>query len=256
MAEMISLCRDGERRTGLQIDLIFQIGDFEPHRHEGDLKTMAAPAKYRHLGDFPSVFGGAIELPWPVFFIGGNHEPYGFLDQHQDGVEICTHCTYLGRAFAGEIHGLNVCALSGIFNTRQFERPLPPLDGFGKVSNKAYTYFRESHVEHLLARESADILLLHDWPKGAIAEQDRQDFELQGRSQRYLSVGNEWARLLVEQLRPSLVVAGHMHRSYRSRFIWGQEETLFVALGKVDFGPKAVALFQLKGGLFKEIDTA
>lgn len=254
IAVVVSFVQDAQRRVGLAIDFVLQVGDFEPHRNEEDMKSMAAPSKYKRLGDFPSVYSEDIEFPWPVFFIGGNHEPYGFLDQHPLGFELCTNCTYLGRTLAGKIQGVNICALSGVFNEKYFQQPLPPVENIGRVSNKEYTYFRENHVEHLFAWESADVLVLHEWPIGVIAEEDQSEFERQRRSLRYSSVGNEYAWLLMEHLKPTLVVAGHMHRAFRSQLSWGQQNSLFAALAKVNHAPGAVALFQLRDELLRGID--
>jgi len=44
-----------EARIGRSIHVVLQVGDFEPHRDEADLRTMAAPAKYKQLGDYCSV---------------------------------------------------------------------------------------------------------------------------------------------------------------------------------------------------------
>lgn len=250
--ELVALLRDAEARLGRPVDFVLQAGDFEPIRHAEDLQTMAAPARYRQLGDFPAVWAGELALPRPVYFIGGNHEPVGFLKQHPNGFTLCHNCTYLGRAFAGTIHGVRVCALSGIFHPEKFTELLPAADRKRQVSPKEYSYFRESHVEFLLDQPGADVLVLHEWPAGVVAERDAAEFERRRRSLRYDAVGNEWARLLVEHLQPVLVIAGHMHHPYRSAVRTAGDDatgdgggTLFAALNKVGNGPGALAVFEL-----------
>lgn len=242
--ELVDLLLDAEARLGRSVDFVLQAGDFEPIRHADDLRTMAAPARYRQLGDFPAVWVGELALPRPVFFIGGNHEPVGFLKQHPDGFTLCHNCTYLGRAFAGSIQGVRVCALSGIYHPGKFTEPLPAANGKRQVSPKEYSYFREPHVEFLLDQPGTDVLVLHEWPAGVVAAEDAAEFERRRRSLRYDAVGNEWARLLVDHLRPALVIAGHMHHPYRSTVVTGGREVLFAGLARVGDGSGAVAVFE------------
>ncbi|MDJ0554323.1 MAG: metallophosphoesterase [Microcoleaceae cyanobacterium MO_207.B10] len=76
--KMIGLLQNWENYSGQKLTFILQVGDFEPHRNEADLATMDAPTKYRKLGDFPDFYEQRSIFPWPIWFIGGNHEPYGF----------------------------------------------------------------------------------------------------------------------------------------------------------------------------------
>jgi len=234
------------------VDFVLQAGDFEPIRHADDLRTMAAPARYRQLGDFPAYWAGERDFPRPVYFIGGNHEPVIFLNERPEGFTLCANCTYLGRAFAGTIHGVRVCALSGIFHPEKFTLPLPVPDRKRQLSPREYSYFREAHVEFLLDQPGADVLVLHEWPAGVVAASDADEFERLRRSLRYDAVGNEWAQLLVEHLQPALVIAGHMHHSYRTTVRTAGDDaigdgggTLFAALNKVGDGPGALAVFEL-----------
>lgn len=96
------------------LDFVLQVGDIECHRDEEDLKYMAAPAAKRELGDFWRFKSGVEDLRWdlerfgPLLFIGGNHEPYRFLDgmveSNPAAVEpyslgdACPGFYYLGRA--------------------------------------------------------------------------------------------------------------------------------------------------------------
>ena len=62
------------------LDLVLQCGDAQPFRNEDDLEYMHCPKKYRELGDFRVFYEGAEQFPLPVLFIGGNHEPWNFLN--------------------------------------------------------------------------------------------------------------------------------------------------------------------------------
>jgi hypothetical protein len=112
---LVRLLVDWEKKSGLKIDLVLQVGDLEPHRHEADLETMSAPVKYRKLGDFREVFDGRTAFPWPVIFIGGNHEPYGALDEHPEGYELCPNIIYLGRSGLRHLEEvIRIVGLSGV----------------------------------------------------------------------------------------------------------------------------------------------
>ncbi|WP_394829167.1 metallophosphoesterase [Pendulispora albinea] len=254
MHAMVRLLSAWEKRSKRSLSLVFQVGDFEPHRHEADLATMAAPAKYKQLGDFSDYASGAKVFPWPLYFIGGNHEPYGFLDARPEGFELTPNCHYLGRASAIELHGLRIVGLSGIYREDAFQQTRPPLSSIGKVSNKAFTYFTEGDIERALGFERADVLLLHDWPEAIVDPADAEDFEQQRRSMRYDKVGNEYGRLLADGLRPQLILCGHMHKSYRAtiRHPTG-DVTEVCCLANVQQGSSATAVFQVADGRIREV---
>lgn len=206
-----------ERALKIKLDLVLQVGDFEPHRHEADLRTMCAPSKYKTLGDFSDYHRGWRSFPWPVIFIGGNHEPHGWLEQHPEGFELIPNCEYLGRARIVERAGLKVAGLSGIYNDQVFEQLRPSYQHLERVSNKAFIYFNAQDLDALLAQAEqtgpVDILLVHEWPEGMLADEDREAFA--ARTHRKGDPGNPMAKLLLELLNPRVVACGHMHARYR-----------------------------------------
>jgi len=242
---MVRLLCGWESKSGQALSFVLQVGDFEPVRHAQDLESMAAPAKYRAIGDFPDFVAGRAAFPWPVYFIGGNHEPYGLLDQLPRGGDIIHHCTYLGRAGMLELEGLRIAGLSGIFHAASFEEPRPRLEELGRTSKKEYTYFRKDDVDQAASFASADILLVHEWPDGVIDPADSQEFENTRRSSKYDAVGNEYARLLMELLEPRLVLCGHMHKRYRNRVALESGKTVEVrCLASVPQGRDSVSVFR------------
>jgi lariat debranching enzyme len=244
--EMVVLITEWEARTGKRISFVLQVGDFEPHRNEADLESMAAPSKYRVLGDFPDFYSGELSFPWPVYFIGGNHEPYGFLDLTPKGAKISENCFYLGRVGDVEISGLKVVGLSAIFNEDKFSVPRPGVSELGTRKKKDYTYFTDDDLDRALDFGKTDILLLHEWPARIIADADWALFEQQRRSMRYTSVGNEQARLLIDLLLPRLVLCGHMHKKYRNQIRLKSGAMVNVCcLSNVQQGEDSVAFFRI-----------
>lgn len=201
------------RRLATRPDFALQVGDFEPHRHDEDLRSMDAPSKYKALGDFVDFYEGRQRFCCPLYFIGGNHEPYGWLEEHTAGAELADQIHYIGRAEAIEVHGLRVVGLSGIYNEGTFAGPRPPISMLDELSNKSWIYFNEADIERALELERADILVVHEWPDGIVADEDLDVLGATAR-RKGLPLGNPWARVLLDELRPRLVICGHMHTFY------------------------------------------
>lgn len=256
MDMMVSLLKGLESAIKKEINFVLQVGDFEPHRNEEDLSTMAAPAKYRKLGDFHKYYKGELFFPWPIYFIGGNHEPYGFLEQITCGSEICCNCYYIGRANSKEIFGLTVSGLSGIYREDYYSNPRPKVEEIFAKSNKLYSYFNNNDIEYLLTLTKTDILMLHEWPSDIIRPTDEREINTLRQQLNYDGVGNQYSRLLIEFLEPQLVLCGHMHKSYRSEITTESGKLVNVCcLSNVKQGIGSVALFSLNKdqNIIKEI---
>jgi hypothetical protein len=83
-----------------------------------------------------------------------------------------------------------------------------------------------------------DILLLHEWPRGAATAEAAAG---QRRAGDIGGPGNDDARALVDLLEPRLVLAGHTHWPHRS---WLSKRTQFIGLGHIDKGRDAFAVFR------------
>ena len=179
-------------------DLVLQVGDAEALRDQTDLDAVHTPAKYRKLGDFSLLLPG--DLACPVYFIGGNHEPYEPLDiAAMNSVTVPIpwgpNVYYLGRTGAITLHGLNIAWLSGIERVEML-----PARNIGK---KEKTYYLASEIE-LVKRKglrlgSIDVVITHDWPSGI----------REGR-------GTDLIRSITEKLQPQLHVCGHLHSSFEA----------------------------------------
>lgn len=244
MNRMVSFLQSWTKTAHRELAFVLQVGDFEPHRDEADLATMAAPARYKHLGDFADYHQNRRRFPWPVYFIGGNHEPHGHLDATPEGALVATNCQFLGRVGVVEPRGLRVVGVSGIHEEAGFQKPHPPLSLLGTVSLKDFTCFNEEDIDRALSLERADVLLVHDWPSGIIATEDRGDFEQQRRSPNAEAVGNDYARLVAEALEPRLVLCGHLHKRYRGTLAHASGRVSQVCcLASVEQGADAFAVF-------------
>jgi len=182
-----------------ELTVVLQVGDAEPQRDEAEAATVPGPAKYRKLGDFAEVVTGEVVVPAPVWFVAGNHEPFGALDADgglaagagQWGPDV----TYLGRAGVAQVAGLKVGFLSGIYREKSFEAP-PGRPRPGKTAGH-YTAGELATARTQMAT-GVDVLVTHDWPTGMPDT---------GRG----GVGDERVRALVDDFAPLLSLHGHMH---------------------------------------------
>ncbi len=241
---MIRLLNGWEKSRKKSLDFVLQVGDFEPHRDEADLATMAAPAKYRDLGDFPIFASAQAQFPWPIYFIGGNHEPYGWLETLPDGGQISPNCHYIGRANVVEIGELKVAGLSGIFQPHLFNATRPDVSQFGNKSNKSWIGWNESDIEKLLNLGRADIFLLHEWP-----------VEFGDNQRHFAAVAvREWIELALESLRPQLIFFGHLHHRLRSAARVSGVRIPVECLAQVSSGRDCFAVYERDNEQWRELD--
>ena len=246
MNKMVQMLTNWEYATNKKLDFVLQVGDFEPHRDEIDLSTMAAPSKYRKLGDFPDFYQNKKTFPWPLYFIGGNHEPYGFLDLFPKGEQVAANCYYLGRVGKVEINDLTIVGFSGIYREDKFEWLRPSVKDIAKKSNKEYIYFTKQEVDKVLEFSSPNIMLFHEWPANIIDKENYNEFEALRHALGYDDVGNEYARLITEMLEPDLVICGHMHKKYRKQIkLESNKHVDICCLANVEQGLNSIAIFKL-----------
>ena len=242
--QMLGLLQNWETKHQQKLNFVLQVGDFEPHRHDEDLTTMDAPTKYKKLGDFAHFYRHQADFPYPLYFIGGNHEPYGFLDNFPAGKEIAPNFNYLGRVNTINLFGLKIVGVSGIYKSDLFTfRPSIAKIKFN--SNKKYIGFTEAEIERAIDYRNTDILIMHEWATNIINKKDLAELQQRYSSIRYEQVGNEYARLLIEALQPKLVLFGHMHLKYRSLFRLSCDRVSNICcLANVQKGKDALAVFK------------
>jgi lariat debranching enzyme len=180
------------------LDAILAVGDVEANRDDTDAAGVHSPAKYRRTGQFPFVLEGLLDLGAPLYFIGGNHEPWPALDAAGPG-PWGGGAHFLGRAGVADVLGLRVAYLSGIHSPRLTDRPRAR-----RESVKDRTYYLADEVAQVrrAAGKGVDVLLTHDWPAGITGP-------FRGRP-----VGRPELRALCERIRPRWYFCGHMHHRH------------------------------------------
>ncbi|MGI5119826.1 metallophosphoesterase family protein [Marinactinospora thermotolerans] len=211
------------------LDAILAVGDVEANRDEADAAGVRSPAGHRGIGDFPLLAEGLIDLGAPLYFIGGNHEPWPALDAAGPG-RWSRDVYFLGRAGRTEIAGLGVAFLSGIHSARVSDAARPRRETARERSY--YTAEEVRRVGRGVGRSApVDLLLTHDWPAG-IGAPDRAD------------AGRPELRALCERLRPRWHFCGHLHDRHQATI--GPTEV--VCLGHIRDGAPAFAVVERDTG--------
>lgn len=215
------------------LEAVFQVGDAEATVDEEQLKEVyAKPDRYR-LGDFHRVVSGEIELPAPLYFIGGNHEPWSSLDRNggmvRGGAPIARNVHFLGRSGVVEVAGLTLAFLSGV--RRPAGAMLATAGERALLDPKEQGFYVGEEVDELMRVPTADILLTHDWPTGS------------GFVHKTELAGDEVVTRALRRLRPMASFHGHMHRREDfmvggipvfARGCWGQGVPEWVSLFGLD----------------------
>lgn len=185
-----------EKRTGLNIDLVVQVGDFGFWLSEDTVDKMTA----RHAkvlidkmadrgdeiravcGDYPDYVIGELVVPKRTLVIRGNHEDQEYLMErekqlqadHPDDyltrtIEMVPNMFYLPDGHVTEIDGVKFGALGGNYSYKTWDN----WDYWDDAREKRVRYGEKRRLNHftrdrweLLARSEMDVLLLHDAPMG------------------------------------------------------------------------------------------
>lgn len=246
-----------QERTGLELDYIFQVGDFgiwpSPETVDKATAKHAGASGQSVIGDFRSYAIGEKTFPIPIYFINGNHESQSFLRYHEliqqalypedfwtRSIQICPNLNYIPSGHIIEISkyrpvryaltpevqqkpgSIRVAGLGGNFSYRTWEQRLE----YWKVQGR-----RMNHITHdrylQLKGKQANIFLSHDGPAG---------IGLKGRASAGLPAdemtgnGVPWIRELIEESGASFSFSGHWHCDRQA--VIG--ETKHFALDKVD----------------------
>ncbi len=134
--------------------------------------------------------------------------------------------------------------VSGIYKESLFTKIRPSVNQIHKTSNKKYIGFTESEISQALDYERADILIMHEWANNIIDSAALAELQKVKNRAKSGIVGNEYARLLIEALKPKLVLFGHMHFKYRCLFPLDKEMISNICcLANVKKGKDSLAVF-------------
>lgn len=157
-------------QTNITIDLLLCCGDFQSIRNESDLKTLACPKKYRHMGNFWKYYNGDKVAPILTIFVGGNHEASAYLQELYYGGWVAMNIYYLGSVGVVQYRGLRIVGISGIYKRRDYRKGHHEVFPYDENTIRSVYHIREVDVERLkcLAKSNLriDILLSHEWPCG------------------------------------------------------------------------------------------
>lgn len=259
MSAAIETLRQAEQTAGVAIDLVLQVGDFEPHRDDDDLASMYAPHRKKQLGEFPAYARGEKRFPWPLYFIGGNHEPYGHLQEGPDGLTLADNIHFLGFAGTRRLSSLEVAFLSGIYDESLYggsRASATVVHADDLAGQRRLSCFTAQEVERLREIKRPHVLLVHEWPHGLVLPEDHERGEPRHRRLRWGETGVLRLRALVEQIAPALVLCGHVHRPYRRQIVGPRGESIAIhCLGRAD-DMNGCALFACDGERLTEITPA
>ena len=243
MAAQLDIARDFLDDPN-DLEAIFQIGDAEPTLGQDQLREVYSKPDRHMLGDFHLIASGEIALPAPLYFIGGNHEPWLTLDRNggvvRGGPAIAPGVHFLGRSGVVEVAGMRIAFLSGI------RRPLLPLLATVRqrealAETREHGFFVKDELDELLDAGAADVVLTHDWPAGS------------GFVHKTALVGDQAITEVLRRLRPAASFHGHFHR--RQDFAvdgvrvfamgcWGQGVPEWVSLFRLDLATREIVPFR------------
>ena len=185
-------------------------------RNASDLNCMAAPVKYREIGDFHEYYSGARTAPCLTLFIGGNHEASSYMQELYYGGWVAPNIYYMGAANVVCLGPLRIAGLSGIWKGYNYKRAHHERLPYNSDDIRSVYHVRELDVRKLLqVRTQVDIGLSHDWPRGVEWSGDHRRlfsqknlFEAESRAG---TLGSAAAKYVLDCLRPAYWFSAHMH---------------------------------------------
>ncbi len=212
------------------LDLALCVGDAEANRNAKDAAGVATGRGHRRwVGEFPMVLRGEVLLPAPLYFIGGDHEPWATLDAQGPG-EIGGSVHFMGRAGVREISGMNIAFISGI---RGAASEGDMFSRHGRDERACWVRAEMIALERAIAkRDRIDIMMTHDWPDEVLGEDGDADLARIG-----LSSGAQ------------LHLCGHRHRSTTGSY--GETEVL--ALSEITGDQGWAAFKRMRNGRVERV---
>lgn len=270
---MYEVAEAWEKRTGLDLDLIVQVGDFGFWLSEDTVDAMTAKHAERLIekqmragdrmravcGDYPDYILGELKVTKKTLVIRGNHEDQEYLMQrerkHQIDhpedyltlpIEMVPNMFYLPDGHIWNVNGVKFGALGGNFSIKTFEN----WNYWDEARHKKTRCGERRRLNHftrdrweLLMRSEADVLLFHDAPMGMrlvgatglLFPDDEMTEKIYGQ------LGCPKLNELIETVKPKRVFCGHWHQFRREGFNlnkFGKPETEVIVLNQTGIPPQ------------------
>ncbi len=231
---MWQMATEWQARTGINLDWIFQVGDFGIFPHEDRLDPPSRKHAEKHgysieeaVGDFPYVLTGELEVPIPTYFIRGNHEDQEFLlnlEREKKGyclshpIKVVPNLFYVPDGCVFELDGLKIAGWGGCRGDKTWDMDYW---GHARLNSPRRLNHMTRDVFERLRRKRFDVLVTHDAPTGVglRGASDPGSLLLDAES---LSEGSEggkgmpYIRQLIEETRPRYHFSGHWHEFHKT----------------------------------------
>lgn len=240
-----------QERTGHELDLLIQIGDFGFWLDDSGVDLMttrhAEKAGTNPSGDYPRFVAGEEEVPIPTLVIRGNHEDQEYLmakerqlmeerphDHLYHAIEMVPNMFYLPDGHIWNFEGIRFAGLGGNYSSKTWanwdywhpHREIPQRYG----EKRRLNHFTRDRWERLM-REKFDVLLTHDAPTGCGLASNSSiqlpEDEMAG------GQGVPHLRELIDTVKPRYAFHGHWHQYRKNQF----GETTSIVLDKVTLTP-------------------
>jgi len=245
---MYSVAIEWEKRTGLDLDLVVQVGDFgfwlsddtvdrmtRRHAERSNEKRRAHGKEAVEIcGDYFQYILREQNAPIPTLVIRGNHEDQEYLmglekqleTEHPEdyltrAIEVVPNIHYLPDGHVVNWNGVRFGGLGGCFSVRTWEN----WNYWDKARWKRVHYGEKRRLTHFtrdraeaLRRQEVDVLLFHDAPThmdllGAIGLRLPED---EMTEKVYNQLGCPQLMELIKDIQPNHVFCGHWHQ-YREK---------------------------------------
>lgn len=225
-----------QERTGIQLDWIFQVGDFGIFPHEDRLDLPSRKHAENHgyslavaVGDFPTVLTGELEISIPTYFIRGNHEDQEFLlnleREQKDSclshpIEVAPNLFYVPDGCVFELDGLQIAGWGGCWGGKTWDMDYWSHDRLNSPRRRNHM---TRDVFERLRRGHFNILVTHDAPTGCglrgapdpksllIDPESLTDGGKDGK-------GVPFIRQLLEETCPRYHFCGHWHEFHETQY--------------------------------------
>jgi hypothetical protein len=243
LSMMWDMATEWQERTGIQIDWIFQVGDFGTFPSEDRLDDTSRKHALKHdyaisvaVGDFPRVLSEEMTVPIPTYFIRGNHEDQEFLlnlERKQGSyclshpIEVVPNLFYVPDGCIFQLGDHRIAGWGGCWGAKTWDMDYW---GHARLNSPRRMNHMTRDVFERLRRERFDILVTHDAPtgcglQGALNPKglllDRESLSEDHPDGK----GMPFIRQLIEETRPRYHFCGHWHEFHETAY---GETTSFV----------------------------